>query len=372
MKVPFVDLKAQYATIHAEIDAAIKRVIDRTSFIGGEEVAAFDQEFAAYCEARAAVGVSNGTEALRLALMACDIGPGDEVITTPFTFIATSEAIVQVGATPVFVDIDPKTRNIDASLIAGAITPRTRAVIPVHLYGYPAEMDAICRIARQHGLKVIEDAAQAHGARFKGTRVGNFGDATCFSFYPGKNLGAYGDAGAVVTNDEALATRIRLLRDHGRLEKYEHQIIGYNSRLDGIQAAILRVKLQRLDQWNAARRQHNHVYRELLQDLPVVLPFEQANVEPVYHLFVVSSPARDKIRAALEKDGVSTGVHYPLPLHLQPALKHLGYGQGDFPESERAAKEVLSLPMFPEMTEAQSHAVAYALKKATAAATAAR
>lgn len=351
MHIPLVDLKSQYEMIKDEIDEAIQRVVDRTIFIGGEEVAAFDREFAEYCETEAAIGVSSGTEALRLALIACDVGPGDEVITAPSTFIATVEAIAQVGATPVFVDVEEETNNIDPDLIEAAITSRTRAVIPIHLYGYPADMDRICDVAKRHSLKVIEDAAQAHGARYKGRRVGGFGDAGCFSFYPGKNLGAYGDAGAVVTNDQQVAQRVRLLRDHGRRDKYEHLILGYNSRIDAIQAAILRVKLRQLDRWNDARRSINCIYRELLQDSHVSLQEEGPTVEPVYHLFVIRSNDRDQLRESLDDAGISTGIHYPIPLHLQPALWHLGYKRGDFPVSEEIADKVVSLPMFPELSQ---------------------
>jgi dTDP-4-amino-4,6-dideoxygalactose transaminase len=362
--IPLVDLKAQYISIKDEIDEAIRRVIDNTAFIGGSEVSSFEREYAEYCGARHAIGVSSGTEALRLALIACGVGEGHEVITAPSTFIATVEAIAGVGAKPVFVDVEEATNNIDPKLIEAAITSRTRAIIPVHLYGYPVDMDPILAIARKHGLKVIEDAAQAHGAMYKGQRIGGFGDVACFSFYPGKNLGAYGDAGGVVTNDDRIAEEISLLKDHGRTDKYEHKALGFNSRLDSIQAAILRAKLPHMKEWTEKRRAAAAIYGELLQDAGVDLPVEQSGFKPVYHLYVVRSERRDELQDALKKAGVATGVHYPIPLHLQPALKHLGHSAGDFPVSEKIAKTCLSLPMYPELTEEQAQTVATELKKA--------
>lgn len=362
--IPLVDLKAQYALIKDEIDEAIQRVLDNTSFIGGNEVTDFEDDFAKYCGAKHAIGVSSGTEALRLALIACGVGEGDEVITSPSTFIATVEAIVGVGAHPVFVDVEDETNNIDPSLIEAAITERTKAIIPVHLYGYPVDLDPVLKIAHQHGLKVVEDAAQAHGAVYKGKRIGGFGDVACFSFYPGKNLGAYGDAGGVVTNDDEMAEEIRLLRDHGRSDKYEHKVLGFNSRLDSLQAAILRVKLAHMDRWTEQRRAAAAIYSELLQDVNVRLPVEQAGFKPVYHLFVIRTPERDRISDALKAVGVASGVHYPIPLHLQPALAHLGHSEGDFPVCERNSQECLSLPMFPELTEEQAQEVARQVKAA--------
>jgi dTDP-4-amino-4,6-dideoxygalactose transaminase len=362
--IPLVDLKAQYQSIKAEIDEAIQRVIDNTSFIGGSEVTSFESDFASYCGAKHAIGVSSGTEALRLALIACNVGEGDEVITAPSTFIATVEAIAQVGAKPVFVDVQEETNNLDPELVEAAITKRTKAIIPVHLYGYPVDMDPLLAIARRHDLKVVEDAAQAHGAMYKGKRIGGFGDVACFSFYPGKNLGAYGDAGGVVTNDTKMAERIRLLKDHGRVDKYEHLVLGFNSRLDSMQAAILKAKLPHMDEWTDRRRAVAAIYGELLQDVNVELPIEQPGFRPVYHLYVVRSDDRDRLQDDLKKAGVATGVHYPIPLHLQPALSHLGHDKGDFPVSERLAETVLSLPMYPELTEEQAQKVAKELKKA--------
>ena len=362
--IPLVDLKAQYALIKDEIDEAIQRVLDNTSFIGGSEVTSFEADFAEYCGAKHAIGVSSGTEALRLSLIACGVGAGDEVITSPSTFIATVEAIAGVGAHTVFVDVDEETNNLDPSLIEAAITDRTKAIIPVHLYGYPVDMDPVLEIAKRHGLKVVEDAAQAHGAVYKGNRIGGFGDVACFSFYPGKNLGAYGDAGGIVTNDDDMAAEIRLLRDHGRSDKYEHQVLGFNSRLDSLQAAILRVKLAHMEKWTEQRRAAAAIYGELLQDAGVRLPIERPGFKPVYHLFVIRTPQRDRIAAALKDAGVASGVHYPIPLHLQPALKHLGYSEGDFPNCEQNARECLSLPMFPELTEEQAQEVAKQVKLA--------
>lgn len=365
--IPLVDLKAQYALIKDEIDEAIQRVLDNTSFIGGSEVTSFEADFAEYCGAKHAIGVSSGTEALRLALIVCGVGEGDEVITSPSTFIATVEAIVAVGAHPVFVDVEEETNNIDPSLIEAAITDRTKAIIPVHLYGYPVDMDPVLDIAKRHGLKVVEDAAQAHGAVYKGNRIGGFGDVACFSFYPGKNLGAYGDAGGIVTNDDDMAAEMRLLRDHGRSDKYEHQVLGFNSRLDSLQAAILRVKLAHMDKWTQNRQAAAAIYGELLQDAGIRLPIEQPGFKPVYHLFVVRTPERDRIGAALKEAGVASGVHYPIPLHLQPALKHLGHSEGDFPICEKNSRECLSLPMFPELSEEQAQEVARQVKLAAKA-----
>lgn len=351
--VPLVDLKTQYDSIHDEIDAAIRNVIVRSAFIGGAEVRDFEAEFAAYCEAAGCVGVGNGTDALYLTLRAFGIGAGDEVITVAHTFIATAEAITSTGARPRFVDVRPDTLLMDAAGLAAAITPHTRAIIPVHLYGQPCDMTAIMAVARSHGLRVIEDAAQAHGARWRGRRVGSVGDAACFSFYPGKNLGAYGDGGAVVSNDVDLIRRIRMLANHGRSEKYTHEWPGVNSRLDGLQAAILRVKLRHLDQWNMARRRHAIRYLQALSAVPIGLPVAHPDAEPVWHLFVVTVPERERLQQRLKAKGIETGVHYPTPLHLQPAYKPSGIPPGALPVSEHAARHVLSLPMYPELTEQQ-------------------
>jgi dTDP-4-amino-4,6-dideoxygalactose transaminase len=361
MKIPLVDLHAQYLGIKSDVDAAIARTIARSSFIGGEEVRSFEGEFAAYCDARACVGVANGTDALLLTLRALGVGPGDEVITVAHTFIATVEAISSTGAQPVFVDVTRDTMLMDPAALEGAITPRTRAIIPVHLYGQPCEMDRIMEVARRRGVKVIEDAAQAHGARWRGRRVGSLGDAACFSFYPGKNLGAYGDGGAVVSNDSALIGRIRMLANHGRVEKYVHEIQGVNSRLDGLQAAILRVKLRRLDEWNAARRAHAAQYAGALAERGMLPPVVHDDAESVWHLYAVRTPDRDRVQVRLREQGIETGVHYPLPVHRQPAYRDLGLAAGTLPFTERAAAEVLSLPMYPELTREQVDRVAATL-----------
>ena len=353
MPIPLVDLKAQYQSIKPEIDAAMQRVVDNTSFILGKEVAEFEKNFAEFSRVQHCVGTDSGTAALHLALMLCGVQAGDEVITTTHTFVATAEVISLIGAKPVFVDIDPRTYNISPDAIERAITPRTRAILPVHLYGQPAEMDAILVIARKNNLRVIEDAAQAHGAEYRGKRAGTMGDIACFSFYPGKNLGAYGDAGALVTNDDALDARARMLRDHGRLSKYEHQIVGYGYRLDALQAAILGAKLPHLDAWNARRRAIADYYTELLTNTDLILPYAPPHITPIYHLYVVRSQQRDALQKHLKARGIETGIHYPIPLHLQPVYENLGGTRGDFPVAEQAANEVLSLPMYPELTDAQ-------------------
>ncbi|MBN1283786.1 MAG: DegT/DnrJ/EryC1/StrS family aminotransferase [Anaerolineae bacterium] len=350
LQVPFVDLKAQRATIKDELDAAIENVIANTAFILGPDVAKFEEAFAAFCGTKYAVGLDSGTSALELALRAFDIGPGDEVITAANTYIATALAISYVGATPVLVDIHPETYNINVDLIEDAITERTKAIMPVHLYGQPADMDPILAIADKHGLIVIEDSAQAHGARYKGKRAGSIGHAAGFSFYPAKNLGAYGDGGAVTTNDPTVADKLRMLRDYGQTKKYHHQIQGFNRRLDTLQAAILRVKLQYLDEWNAARRAHAQRYHELLADVEAHLPVVPDFAEPVWHLYVVRVEDRDGMRAHLAENGVGTGIHYPIPIHLQPAYAELGLKEGAFPVTEEYAKQLLSLPMYPEIS----------------------
>jgi dTDP-4-amino-4,6-dideoxygalactose transaminase/acetyltransferase-like isoleucine patch superfamily enzyme len=349
MQVPLMDLGAQYQSIKQDVRLAIDRIVLNNRFIGGKELTEFETDFARFCGAEHALGVSSGTSALELVLRALDIGAGDEVITTPHTFIATAEAITAVGARPVFVDVEAATGNLDPTLIEAAINPRTRAIMPVHLYGRMAAMDQICEIARKHKLRVIEDAAQAHGSALHGRQPGTWGDAACFSFYPGKNLGAYGDAGGVVTNDAAIAKRVALLRDHGRTEKYVSAVIGFNARMDTLQAAVLGVKLRRLAKWNAARRRIAEAYRTHLAGLPIVLPEPAAGYEDVYYVYVIRSRAREELRTFLGEAGVATGIYYPVPLHLQPALASLGHGKGSFPISEGLADEILALPMYAEM-----------------------
>ncbi len=362
LRVPFVDLTAQYRTIQAEITAAVAEIIENAAFIGGKAVNEFEQAFARYCEAAHCVALSNGTDALYLAMKALGLGAGDEVLTVANTFIATSEAITRTGAQVRFVEVKHDTMNMDADKIEAALTPKTKALVPVHLYGQPANMAAINGIARRRGLFVIEDAAQAHGGRYHGKRVGSLGDIACFSFYPGKNLGAYGDAGAVVTNDANLAEKIRQLANHGRLTKYEHAVAGYNHRCDGLQAAVLNVKLKYLDGWNAARRAHAALYHEFFERVESVkTPAVLSGVEPVYHLYVVEVEERERVQRALAQKGIATGIHYPLPLHLQPAYKFLGLGAGSFPITEKAAARILSLPMYAELSRAMIEHVAEAL-----------
>lgn len=349
--VPYFDLKAQYGLLRDEILEALDRVCQNAAFILGEEVEHFEQTFAEYCEVKHCVAVNSGTSALHLALLAAGIGVGDEVITTSNTFIATAEAIVYTGATPVFVDIHPVTANIDPERIETAITPHTRAIIPVHLYGRPASLDSILEIAGRHRLLMVEDACQAHGARYAGKRVGGFGHAAAFSFYPGKNLGAYGEGGALTTNDDGVASMARSLRSHGESTRYLHKYVGYNYRMDGFQAAVLNVKMKYLDQWTAKRQACAGLYRRLLQGANLRLPEDSTGAECVYHLFVAYIENRDKVRTELEKLGVQTGVHYPKPLHLQEAFSYLEQGPGSLPFTEHACEQVLSVPLFPEMTE---------------------
>jgi dTDP-4-amino-4,6-dideoxygalactose transaminase len=356
--IPFLDIQSEYRELRGQIDAAIARVLDTTQFVLGKEVTAFEEEFAAYCEVPYAVGVNSGTSALHLALLAVGVGPGDEVITSPFTFFAPVAAIRYVGAVPVLVDIEPRTFNLDASHIEAAITPRTRAIIPVHLYGQPAEMDRILDIARRHKLVVIEDAAQAHGAEYHGRRAGSLGDLGCFSFYPTKNLGAPGEGGMVVTSNPEYVRTIRMLRDCGQEQKYHPVLRGYNYRLQGLQAAVLRVKLRRLEAWIEARRANAAQYDRLLQNSEVITPFVPPDVRHVFHLYTVRTAARDEVRRQLEAQGVQTAVHYPAPIHLLPAYIDPRYRTGDFPVSEAAAREVLSLPVHPFLTAAQIERVA--------------
>lgn len=360
--VPFVDLRAQHDSIREELFDTITRIIDTSSFIMGPAIKEFEPKFAEFCGCKHAIGVSSGTSALHLALWALGIGPGDEVITIPHTFIATAEAISMRGAKVVFVDIDPESYTMDVSKLEAAITPQTKAVIPVHLYGHPTDMDPLLEIARKHNLKVVEDCAQSHGAEYKGKRVGTIGDIGCFSFFPGKNMGAMGDAGAVTTNDDALARKISLLRNHGREGKYEHEMVGYNDRIDTLQAAILNVKLPHLNDWNESRRAHAAEYCAALAGTGLTLPSAKPGCTHVYHLFVIRHPKRDDLQKFLKEKGIATGVHYPLPLHLQPAYADLKYAEGDFPVTEKAAKEILSLPMFPEMTSEQVQDVVEVIK----------
>lgn len=363
--IPLVDLKAQYLGLKPEIDAAIARVIDSTQFILGSEVAGFEEEFAAFCTARHCVAVNSGTSALHLALLALGIGPGDEVITTPHTFVATVAAILYTGARPVFVDIDPRSHTMDPAGIAAAVTERTRAVLPVHLYGQPADMDPILEIARAHGLYVVEDAAQAHGAEYKGRRVGTLGDIAGFSFYPGKNLGAFGEGGAVVCNDPALARTVRMLRDWGQERKYHHVLKGFNARMEGIQGAVLRVKLKRLEAWTELRRSRARRYADRLAAFAPALPAEMPYARHVYHVYAVRTPEREAVQRRLADQGIQTGIHYPIPVHLQPAYADLGYRAGDFPHAERAAAEVLSLPLYPELSDDAVDRIAAAYAAAT-------
>lgn len=358
--IPFVDLRAQYLSVKSEVDAAILRVLDTTQFVLGPDVKAFEAKFAPYCQVREAIGVNTGTSALHLALLAAGIGQGDEVITTPFTFVATASAIDYTGAKPVFVDIDPGTLTIDPARIEAAITSRTRAILPVHLYGQPADMDPIMDIARRRGLAVIEDAAQAHGAEYRGRRVGSIGDAGCFSFYPGKNLGAYGEGGAVTTNSPEIARKVRMFRDWGAERKYHHELKGYNYRLEGLQGAVLNVKMDHIEKWTEARRSHAARYDARLPKIfgRQTVP---ADVRHVYHVYAVRHRKRDALQAYLQQRGVSTGIHYPIPVHLQQCFSDLGYKPGDFPHSEQAAHETLSLPMYPELQPAQQDVVLEAL-----------
>jgi dTDP-4-amino-4,6-dideoxygalactose transaminase len=368
--IPFVDLKAQYDSIKADIDRAIASVIQDTAFIGGPYVKAFEDAFAAYCGVSYCVGVANGTDALFVALRTLGIGAGDEVITAANTFIATSEAIKMAGAQVVFVDMDPRTYNIDVRRIEEKITPRTKAIIPVHLYGQPADMDAIRQIATRHKLYVIGDAAQAHGAFYHGQPVAKLADITCYSFYPGKNLGAYGDAGALVTDNQEWAVLARMWANHGRVKKYDHDFEGVNSRLDGLQAAILSAKLPHLESWTEARRRNAALYNTALKGLGVVTPEELADVRAVYHLYVIRIPAerRTKLQDFLSSAGIGVGIHYPIALPLLNAYRHLGFTEADFPESVKASREILSLPMFPELTEEQVATVAARLEEFSRAA----
>jgi dTDP-4-amino-4,6-dideoxygalactose transaminase len=365
MKVPFLDLQAHHVPLRAEIDCAIAQVIDAGAFAGGPFVADFERAFAAYCGCEYAVGVGNGTDALWLALLACNIGAGDEVITVPSTFMATAEAITYCGATPVFVDIDESTYTMDPARLELAFSSKTKAIIPVHLFGQTADMDPILEFARARGLIVIEDAAQAHGAEYKGRKAGTLGDAGCFSFYPGKNLGAFGEAGGVVTNDAGINEKIRILRDHGQARKYHHSMIGWNCRMDGIQGAVLQVKLRQLDRGNALRRNHAAEYGKAFRDLEeVIAPSEAEWGKHVYHVYALRVLERDALIARLNKAGIGCGIHYPVPVHLQQAYRSLGYARGAFRVSEQTCDEFVSLPMYPELDTEQRRAVIAAVKEA--------
>jgi dTDP-4-amino-4,6-dideoxygalactose transaminase len=360
--VPYLDLAAQLRPIRPAIDAAIARALDHNTFCLGPDVAQFEKDFAQYCGAAHCLAMNSGTSALHIALRLLNVGPGDEVITTPFTFIATSWAISYCGAKPVYVDIDDATFNLDPRQVERAITPRTKAILPVHLYGQPCDLDALLAIGRKHQLPLVEDAAQAHGAKYRGRTVGTFGAMSCFSFYPAKNLGACGEGGALVTNDPALAARAKSLREHGSTQRYHHDELGYNYRMEGIQGAVLGVKLKHLPAWQEGRRRVAARYAELLADTPLRLPCEAAGNESAWHLYTVRHPRRDELKKHLDANGVGSAVHYPVPLHLQKVYAPLGYKPGDFPVTERAAGEVLSLPMFAELTDAQLQRVAAVVK----------
>jgi dTDP-4-amino-4,6-dideoxygalactose transaminase len=368
IRVPFLDLNAQHAALRSELNRAISEVIDSSAFAGGPFVEKFEADFAAYNHSQHAVGLGSGTEALWLALLACSVGPGDEVITVPSTFMATAEAITYCSARPVFVDVDKNTYTMDPGGLAKAVTPKTKAIIPVHLFGQVADMDPILDFARSHNLFVIEDAAQAHGAQYKGRKAGTLGDLGCFSFYPGKNLGAFGEAGAVVTDNVELEEKIRTLRDHGQVRKYWHTMIGWNCRMDGIQAAVLSVKLQHLERGNLLRRVHASQYNRALHGVDqVVTPLEADYARHVYHIYAIRVQERDQVMSLLKEKGIQCGIHYPVPIHLQKAYQSLGYKNGAFPISEQIAKEFVSLPMFPELTKAQVEMVALCVKEAAAA-----
>jgi dTDP-4-amino-4,6-dideoxygalactose transaminase len=356
--IPFIDLREEYHSIQPEIDEAIRRVLDRGQFILGENVRLFEQEFASFCGSPFAIGVASGTEALQLSLAACDVRAGDEVITVANTAAPTALAITAIGARPVFVDIDPETCTIDPGLIENAITNRTRAIIPVHLYGCVANLEAVIRVAKQAKIPVIEDACQAHGAEFAGRKVGTIGDLGCFSFYPTKNLGAYGDGGMIITGNKKLYEKLRMLHNLGQTEKYNHQILGFNSRLDEIQAAILRVKLPHLNQWNKSRSDLATLYSRLLKDLPLSLPANPKYCSRVYHLYVIHVEHRNRLQEYLRKAGVDTQIHYPTPLHLQPAFQYLNMEQGALPFTEESVAQVLSLPLYPQLTSESVERVA--------------
>jgi dTDP-4-amino-4,6-dideoxygalactose transaminase len=361
IKVPYLDLKAQYRSIKPEIDAAIGKVLESCQFVLGTEVAGFEQDFAAYCGTSECIAVNSGTSALHLALLAAGVVPGDEVITVPFTFVASIAAILYAGARPVLVDIEPRSFTMDPRLVEAAISPLTKAIMPVHLYGQPADMDPLLEIARRHNLVVIEDAAQAHGARYKGRRVGSLGHMACFSFYPGKNLGAYGEGGAVTTSNPNYARTIRMLRNWGQDRKYHHLMRGFNYRMEALQGAILRVKLRHLEKWTEARRTIAAKYNQLLAGSRLEQPTEMPWAKHVYHVYTLRTDDRDTLHDALQREGIQTAIHYPVPVHLQPAYADLGYARLAFQQSEKAAEQVLSLPLYPEMTDDQIQFVSQAL-----------
>jgi dTDP-4-amino-4,6-dideoxygalactose transaminase len=360
--IPYLDLPAQIRSVRKDLDAAISRTLDNCSFCLGPDVVQFEKDFAKYIGAEHCIAFNSGTSALHIAMMLLNVGPGDEVITTPMTFVATSWAISYVGAKPVYVDIEDATFNLDPKKIEAAITPRTKAIMPVHLYGHPFDLDPVLEIARKHKLPVVEDTAQAHGAKYKGKVVGTFGELSGFSFYPGKNLGAAGEGGALITNNAAFATRARSLREHGSSVRYYHDEVGFNYRMEGIQGAVLGVKLKHLDKWTSERRRVAHRYHELLADTPLQLPREAAYAESAYHLYVVRHPRRDELKKHLEANQVGCALHYPLPLHLQKCYASLGYKNGDFPITEKASRECLSLPIYPELTDAQIQRVVEVIK----------
>ncbi|MFH1671316.1 MAG: DegT/DnrJ/EryC1/StrS family aminotransferase [Candidatus Portnoybacteria bacterium] len=363
MKVPLIDLQLQYKQIEPEIQAVIKKVLDNANFILGEEVKLFEEEFARYCGSRFAVGVASGTDALLLSLLARGIGKEDEVITVANTFAATAEAICWTGAKPVLIDIDPDNYNLDLNLLERAITKKTKAILPVHLFGRPVDMGKLMEIANRNNLLVIEDACQSHGAKYKEKKVGSFGLAGCFSFYPSKNLGAFGDAGMVTTNSEEIYGKIRILRNHGEKQKYFHETKGFNSRLDNLQAAVLRVKLKYLDEWNKTRNKWAQLYTSLLEGTSLITPRIEPQLCHVFHLYVVRSKKRDKLLNFLKEREIYAGIHYPIPIHLLPAFKNLGYKEGDFPIAERYAREIISLPMFPELTEEKINYIVEIIKE---------
>lgn len=362
MTVPLLDLKAQYADIKQEMDAAVHRVLDSTRFIGGPEVSGLEEEIARYSQCAHAIACASGTDALLLALRALGVGPGDEVVTTAYSFFASAGVIVNVGATPVFVDIDPSTYNLDAHRLEAAITPSTKAVIAVHLYGQCCDLTAVKAVCEKKKIWLIEDAAQAIGAEWEGRRAGSVGDISCFSFFPSKNLGAAGDGGMVTTQDAALADRVRLLREHGSRPKYYHALVGTNSRLDALQAAILRVKLKHLDRWSEGRARNAALYDQLLEGAPVGRPFRDARARHIYNQYVIRMPKRDQVRERLTELGVGTEIYYPVPLHLQKCFASLGHQEGDMPHSEAAARETLALPIYPELTEEQIRYVAASVR----------
>ena len=362
-KVPYLDLAAQIRGIRKEIDAAVARTIDNCSFCLGPDVVQFEKDFAKYCEAKHCLGFNSGTSALHAAMRILDIGPGDEVITTPFTFVATSWAISYTGAKPVYVDIDDATFNIDPAQIERAITPRTKAILPVHLYGQPFDVDKVLEICRKHKLPMVEDAAQAHGAKYKDKVVGTLGDMSCFSFYPTKNLGACGEGGALVTNNDKFATRARSLREHGSTVRYYHDEIGYNYRMEGFQGAVLGVKLKHLKKWTKERQRVAARYTELLAKTPLRLPLQAKYAESAWHLYTVRYPRRDELKKHLEDNGIGCAIHYPIPVHLQKAYADLGHKAGDFPVAEKASRECLCIPMYPELTDAQIIRVTNVIKK---------